>query len=154
MNRCGAIRPICLALLVTISVAGCKLVKNAPEGESGSSAAKVSGNRGGDMSALAAEIWDAKVVPHLRDNGVDLVTLGTAVTSNLDAAGKAYGYRPSSEGSPWNFATSVKGRIVAAKTDTRAATAGVDVNGDGKPMRSCSSGRLFVARPYVMYCRS
>ncbi|WP_265515882.1 DUF2291 family protein [Nitratireductor luteus] len=119
---------VCIALILT-GLAGCKLIKNASEGGDGE---MVSGKSGGNMTALVDEIWDARVLPHMRDSATDLATLGPAIEADLDAAGEAHGYRPSSEGSPWNFAVSVKGEIVSAKTDTRAATADVDVNGDGE----------------------
>ncbi|WP_157015604.1 DUF2291 family protein [Mesorhizobium xinjiangense] len=123
-----AIPAVCIAVALT-AIAGCKLVKNTPEGEGGD---MVSSQSGRDMTALVDEIWDARVVPHMRDNATDLATLGPAIEADLDAAGKAHGYRPSSEGSPWNFPVVVRGVIVSAKTDTRAATADVDVDGDGQ----------------------
>lgn len=128
----SAVPALCLALVLT-GIGGCKLIKNTPEGETnGEEGAKVSSTLGGDMNVLVEEIWGAKVLPHIRDNATALATLGPAIQADLDAAGKAHGYRPSSEGSPWNFPVSVKGAIVSAKTDTRAATADVDVNGDGE----------------------
>ena len=45
---------------------------------------------------------------------------------------QAHGYRPKSEGAPWNFPVRATGTVVAAKTDTRAATADIDIDGDGK----------------------
>ncbi|MDN3722047.1 DUF2291 family protein [Roseibium salinum] len=92
----------------------------------------VSSQPGGDMNTLVAEIWESQVVPHLEQTATDMKTLAAAIKKDLQAAGEAQGYRPTSEGSPWNFAARMNGRIVAAKTDTRAATADVDVNGDGE----------------------
>jgi predicted lipoprotein len=128
----GSVPSLFLALLVVGSAGGCKLVKNSADAGGGQDTEMVSSRPGGNMNVLVDEIWEVKVVPQLRDHGTDMATLAPAIASDLQAAGEAHGYRPSSEGSPWNFATSVKGRIVAAKTDTRAATADVDVDGDGK----------------------
>lgn len=128
MKYQGSVSPFLLALLVVFPAAGCKLVKNDPDADG---VELVSSKPGGDMNTLVEEIWTSKVLPHLQETGTDMASLAPALETDLDTAGENHGYRPSSEGSPWNFATLVKGRIVAAKTDTRAATADVDVNGDG-----------------------
>lgn len=128
----GLIPSLYLVSLVLLAAGGCKLVKNAAEGEGSQSTEMVSSQPGGDMNLLVEEIWDTKVVPHLREKGTDMAQLGQALKADHDAAGESHGYRPASEGSPWSFATTLKGRILAAKTDTRAATADVDVDGDGK----------------------
>ncbi|MEP5810304.1 MAG: DUF2291 domain-containing protein [Roseibium sp.] len=129
MNR-GFAPSICMVMIATVSLGGCKLEKN-DVGADGQSQKVVSSQPGGDMNALVADIWEKQVLPHLDETSTDMAELVTAIASGLDAAGDAKGYRPASEGSPWNFSTKVKGKIVSAKTDTRAATADVDVDGDG-----------------------
>lgn len=128
MHR-SAFPTLCLAFAL-MGLAGCKLVKNSEDGSG--EGGMVSSTPGGDMAAMVDEIWEARVLPYMQENATDLAVLGPAMREDLDAAGKAHGYRPSSEGTPWNFAALVKGTVIAAKTDTRAATADVDVNGDGQ----------------------
>ncbi len=119
-----------MILAVAAGLGGCKLEKN--EIATGDQAQQVvSSQPGGDMNLLVADIWDTQVVPHLEDTSTDMKTLVDAIAADRDGAGEAHGYRPSSEGSPWNFAARVSGTIVSAKTDTRAATADVDLDGDG-----------------------
>ena len=130
MHR-GSIPSICLVFAVTAMFGGCKLEKNdfaAGEGDQ----KIVSSQPDGDMTALVNEIWDEQVVPHLQQKSIDMEALTAAIANDLDGAGETQGYRPTSEGSPWNFAAKVSGTILSAKTDTRAATADVDVTGDGK----------------------
>ncbi|MBG6147836.1 putative lipoprotein [Labrenzia sp. EL_142] len=126
----GSTVSLFLAIVSILGLGGCKLERNDIASE-GSSQQVVSGSQGGDMTALVEGIWDSQVVPHLRQTATDMKDLAVAIGTDLDSAGEASGYRPSSEGSPWNFAVQVNGVIVSAKTDTRAATADVDVNGDG-----------------------
>lgn len=126
----GIAPSLCLVVVAALSVGGCKLEKNdiASEGQSQQVA---SGRQGGDMNVFVEEIWDSKVLPHLQNTSSDMQILSTAIADNLENAGKAHGYRAASEGSPWNFAAKVKGKVVSAKTDTRAATADIDLDGDG-----------------------
>jgi len=52
-----------------------------------------------------------------------------AVATDLDAAGKQFGYRPSAEGSPWSFAVSGSGVVKAKNTTSRAGTLDVAIDG-------------------------
>ena len=76
-------------------------------------------------------MWTAQVLPHMNEAATDLATLKAAIAGGLDAAGAAHGFRAKSEGAPWNFPVKAAGTVVAAKTDTRAATADIDIDGDG-----------------------
>ena len=49
-----------------------------------------------------------------------------------DEAGAKYGYRAKSDGTPWTVMVKLDGTIVAADTESRAATIGVDATGQGK----------------------
>jgi predicted lipoprotein len=120
-----------LSLVAATALSGCKLVKN-ETGEDAAAAAQGLATAGSDMDARVAEMWDAQVLPHFAEASTDLATLIPAIRTDIDAAGEQYGYRPASEGSPWNFATSLSGTIVAANTETRAATADVDIDNDGE----------------------
>lgn len=115
------------ALLAATALAGCKLVKNPDPAEAAAKAAAAAEGGGVDVAAM----WTAQVVPHMDEAAVDFAILKPAIAGGLDAAGAAHGFRPKSEGAPWNFPVKLAGTVVAAKTDTRAATADVDVDGDG-----------------------
>ncbi|WP_159591739.1 DUF2291 family protein [Chelativorans xinjiangense] len=125
-----------VSLLVAASLAGCKLVKN--EGETGTGGTA----QGSKLDTLVDEMWRARVVPHFEERAVDLAILVPAVGSGLEAAGLEYGYRAGGEGTPWTFATRFSGRVVAANTETRAATATIDIDGDGTADATVQLGRV------------
>ena len=112
-------------LLAATAPAACKLVKNPDPAEAAAKAAAEGG--GADVGTM----WTAQVLPHMNDAAVDLAALKAAIAGGLDAAGAAHGFRAKSEGAAWNFPVKLAGTVVAAKTDTRAATADVDIDGDG-----------------------
>ncbi len=121
----------CLALCITLAfgLAACKIVKNAevkPVATGGDSASSQD-----DMTARVNAMWSTEVMPHLAETATDLAPLKAAIADSLDAAGSAHGHRSNAEGSPWNFPVRFTGTIVAANTESRAATAEVDVDGDG-----------------------
>ncbi len=120
---------LALFIALALSLSACKIVKTsdtASKSETGGGASDQS-----DMAARVDGMWDAEIMPHLEKAATELTGLKAAIASGLDAAGEAHGYRSQAEGSPWNFPVRFVGSIVAAKTDTRAATAEVDVDGDG-----------------------
>jgi predicted lipoprotein len=116
------------AALAMTAPTGCKLVKNPDPAELAAQAEAAEAGGG----AGAAEMWSAQVVPHMAEAAVDLATLRPAIAGGLDAAGAAHGHRSQAEGASWNFPVRFAGTVVEAKTDTRAARAGIDVDGDGK----------------------
>lgn len=116
------------ALLLTLAVSGCKLVSDA-EREAKRAAAE------GDadvVGATVARVWEAEALPHIRKTAAPFPELAAAMKADFDAAGQKHGYRQKSEGSPWNFSTDIRGVIVSANTKSRAASADIDINGDGK----------------------
>jgi predicted lipoprotein len=115
------------ALVAATAPAGCKLVKNPDPAELAARQAAEKEGGGADVPAM----WTAQVLPHMNEAATDLATLKPAIAAGLDPPGQAHGYRPNSEGAPWNFPVRLEGTVVAAKTDTRAATADVDIDGDG-----------------------
>lgn len=121
---------VCAVFVAALALGACKLEKNEIAGKA-QEQTTVSSQPGGDMTALVAGIWDEQVLPHLAETATDMNTLYPALLQDVDTAGEKSGYRPTSEGSPWNFAIRIEGTILSAKTDTRAATADVDVTGDG-----------------------
>lgn len=120
-------------LLALLPLTACKIVKNAQPGEVSASSSSVATPQGdaARMSALADEIWTPKVVPFLQEHATDIGVLRTALQAGPDAAGATYGFRPDSEGSPWNFIASGKGKVVSADLASRAAKLDLDTDGDG-----------------------
>ena len=114
------------------STGGCKLVQNKTEAEAHGPAAGAQ-DSGSKLETMAQEMWKPKILPYFQEKATGLSILAPAIKAGIDGAGKQYGFRPGGEGTPWSFATSFKGKIVAANTETRAATASIDIDGDGKP---------------------
>lgn len=119
------------ALLAGTALGGCKLVKNAAEGEAAAASSQAAAEKGSSLDAKVDAMWASRVLPLLRDKAVALEALVPAIRQNLDAAGEVSGFRQGGEGAPWTFATRFAGRIVGANTATRAATAAIDIDGDG-----------------------
>jgi len=119
-----------VAFLALLVLAGCKLVKNEPEGAADGNAA-AGAQQPSKFEVMAEEMWQAKVLPYLEEEATELSLLKAAIAQDAATAGDSYGYRAGGEGTPWSFATRFSGQVVDAKTDTRAATARVDIDGDG-----------------------
>ncbi|MEO3858016.1 DUF2291 domain-containing protein [Acrocarpospora sp. B8E8] len=74
-------------------------------------AAAAAAPKGFDPAAFGAENYDAKVVPAIKSNAVELPALLKAVEEDKEAAGRKYGKRAGT--GPYNFA--VKGTGTAGK---------------------------------------
>ena len=119
---------LALIIALALSLSACKVVKTSDTASKSTTSGGTSDQS--DMAARVDGMWDAEIMPHLEKSAAELTGLKAAIASGLDAAGEAHGYRSQAEGSPWNFPVRFVGAIVAAKTDTRAATADLDVDGD------------------------
>jgi len=114
-----------LALGLAASLSACKFVETAELRAKAEAAAA-------GTAASPADDWDGRVLPQMRESAVAVATLRTALLSDgLEAAGAAHGHREGGEGTPFTYVTAVEGTIVEANTESRAATAGVDTDGDG-----------------------
>jgi predicted lipoprotein len=114
-----------------LSFGGCRLVKN-DDGSGNSGATATQAEKKSKLDTMAEDMWQSRILPHLEKQAVDLAALAPKIRTNLQAAGEEHGYRAGGEGTPWSFSTRFSGRIVSANTDTRAATADVDITGDGE----------------------
>ena len=72
-------------------------------------------------------IWDSKVIPYFKSNAIDLSQLLSIYNTDQEKAGKNHGYREKAEGSPWNFKVKGTGKIIKAKTTSKAATMEIDL---------------------------
>lgn len=120
-----------LAAAVCCGLSACKIEKRAAKPAEQADASKYA-NQDFDPKAQVGDIWDSKVLPALQARAADYPALQQAMQADLDGAGAKFGNRKPVEGSPWNFAVRVKGRILAVNTETAASTMDVDVDGDGK----------------------
>lgn len=118
-----------LAMCVLLGMASCKIIKNPDP----NSAEEVESQQTDEarMAKYAREIWDTKVLPAVAEKLVNITELRTLLKQDVDAAGKAHGLRPEGEANPWNFAVSGTGKIIEAKTKSRAAKLQVDTDADG-----------------------
>jgi len=115
----------CLALL-----SGCKIIATADKHTSASNNSAQAPDKGFD--AKVAELWPSKVLPYAEGKAGKLQDVQAAAAANADDAGKKYGYRETGSSNPYTVITQIDGKIVAANTESRAATIDVDVDGDGK----------------------
>ncbi len=152
-------RTFFLALLVagiSASSAGCRLVKN-NEGTENSGTRTGGEENKSRLDAMVEDMWQSRIQPHLEKEAVDFAVLGPKIKSDLQAAGSEHGYRAGGEGTPWSFSTRIRGKIVSANTGTRAATADVDVNGDGEADATIQLGPVILGTalrdtlPFVVF---
>ncbi|MEJ8475288.1 DUF2291 family protein [Roseibium algae] len=121
--------PVCLVAALCLLPA-CKIVKT----DQASSDETPAGPEGDEtrVSLIVEDSFASNVIPNIKSTATDISTLQKAVAKGLDAAGDAYGVRPSGAGSSWNFAVTGKGKIVAHNLTSRAATLDLDTNSDGQ----------------------
>ncbi|AZO09770.1 MULTISPECIES: DUF2291 family protein [unclassified Mesorhizobium] len=116
-----------LALTAAVGLSACKILPT-PSAQGGDSANSSAFN----PDRMVAEIWTPKVIPYLQQKAGPFAEVHALAKSDPAAAGAKYGNPKKQANSPWTFAVRVEGKIVAANTQSRAATIDVDVDGDGK----------------------
>lgn len=116
-----------LALAVTAGIAltGCKIEPTPSEAET--QAADTF-----DPEGMVADIWAAKVIPYLEEKAGPFAEVQTMAKSDPAAAGAQFGNPNKQTSAPWTYAVRLNGEIVAANTESRAATIDVDVDADGQ----------------------
>jgi predicted lipoprotein len=85
-----------------------------------------------DPDKMVASVWAPKVVPYFDKKAGPFTEVRDLAAKSPDEAGARFGYRPKSGDVPWTFLVRLGGVIVAADTESRAATISVDATGDGK----------------------
>ncbi len=98
---------------------------------SAASSASLSG-KPADPAAQVAETWNSQVLPYLEKKAGDFTAVRDQLASAPDEAGRQHGYRQKDEGVPWTIVVRASGTILDANTKSRAATANLDADGDGK----------------------
>ncbi|WP_137130028.1 DUF2291 domain-containing protein [Rhizobium sp. FY34] len=108
------------------AMTGCKFVKTADQQAQAAAQAF-------DPDRLVSGSWESKVLPYLKERAGSFEEVTALIASNPDAAAQKFGHKERGGTAPWTYAATVKGRIVTAETQSRAAYVEVDINGDGKP---------------------
>lgn len=123
--------PCCAALGLGVLLASCRFVPTAEVKAMGDTSL-MHGEASFDPAKKVAAIWAAKVIPYFEQKAGPFVEVRDVAAKSPDEAGAKYGYRPKSDSAPWTLMVKIDGRIVAADTESRAATIGVDATGQGK----------------------
>ncbi|WP_413991070.1 DUF2291 family protein [Labrys okinawensis] len=120
-----------MIVAAALALTACKIVPTAEV-----QAARQGGSSGGpaafDPDKMVNEMWDAKVIPYLTAKAGDFAVVRDLAAKSPDEAGARFGYRAKEGSTPWTYVIKAQGRIVAANTQSRAATIDVDVDQDGK----------------------
>jgi len=85
-----------------------------------------------DPDKQVAAIWSSKVQPYFEQKAGAFTDVRDLAAKSPDEAGAKYGYRAKSDGAPWTVMVKLEGVIVAANTESRAATLSLDATGQGK----------------------
>lgn len=118
-----------LGLSISLTLSGCKIVKDLPEDET-AIAADASGDDARTELRMS-DTFEAQLLPYVRDTAQPIAELRAALALGLDAAGEAGGHRGAGAGAAWNFAVSGQGTVTEVKLDTKARWADLDTTGDG-----------------------
>ncbi len=122
------IRGALIAALVAAALPGCKIIKTPTAEEKAAAAAKTAF----DPNAKVEAIWQSQAVPYYQKRAGKLKDVVAAVAAGPDQAGEKYGNPKKQASAPWTYAVKFTGKVVAADTQSRAATLDVDADGDGK----------------------
>jgi predicted lipoprotein len=114
-----------LALTAGIALSACKILPTPMAQGDGNASAF-------NPDKMVEDIWTSKVIPYLRQKAGSFAEVHALAKTDPAAAGAKYGNPRKQANSPWTFAVRVEGKIVAANTQSRAATMDIDVAGDGK----------------------
>jgi predicted lipoprotein len=117
-----------VAMLAAAALPGCKFVKTPTAEEQAAETAKTAFNASDKVEA----IWQSQAVPSIEKRAGDFSRVLSAIAANADDAGAKFGHREKEGNAPWTYAVKFEGKIVAADTQSRAATIDVDTDGDGK----------------------
>jgi predicted lipoprotein len=121
-----------VACATLLALAACKVVRD-EEREKSAQGSVETHAEGFDATAWAASVWAPKVVPYYDKQAVELGPVLAALKQDPDEAGKKYGRRADTEGSPWTFVVKAKGSVVSVDTESRAGTIVVAVDAPAGP---------------------
>lgn len=78
-----------------------------------------------DAASFVEENWEARVLPMVRNDGVDLNTLLAELQTDQEAASATYGHREGTR--PYNFIVQGTGRVLEVDTTSRAGVLLLDL---------------------------
>jgi predicted lipoprotein len=118
-------------LISCLGLASCEFIKTSEV------AARAQAGAGGaaaafDPDKMVSDIWATKVTPYFERKAGPFIEVRALAAKAPDEAGAKYGFRSKADGTPWTLMVRIEGTVVASDTESRAATIGVDVDGDGK----------------------
>jgi predicted lipoprotein len=119
-------------VLAGITLVSCKILPTAEVNAARTAETSGSSNTAFDPDRMVDGLWDAKVIPYLSAKAGSFADVRDLARKNPDEAGQKYGFRAKEGSSPWTVVIKAEGRIVEANTQSRAATIGIDTDGDGK----------------------
>jgi predicted lipoprotein len=114
--RGPALGAACTALL---ALAACRVVYDEPKEKAAPGGSEI-GAQDFDPASWAGAVWAPKVLPYFAKQSAELAPVLDALSGDLDEAGKKYGRRADTEGSPWSFAVRGQGTVVLADTEASA----------------------------------
>ena len=135
--------------LLLLALAGCSKVPGvyAVEGADSSAPAGQGGSHPGaafDAEGYVAEIWTQKVVPTLTSSAHDADAVLAALRKDPAEAGRSLG-RQAGTGSPFTYAVTGSGTVLAVESSSAGHTASVDLDpGDGTADLKIALGPAFL----------
>ena len=129
-------------LLAGLLLASCRLIATADITATGERRRDPNGAGGSIPTRWSAAIWSTKVVPYFEKKAGPFARGPRPGAPNRPTRpARNIGYRAKSEDTPWTLMVKLDGVIVAADTESRAATISVDATARARPTRSCRSAR-------------
>jgi predicted lipoprotein len=118
------------AILFGVTVASCRFIATADVAKL-TNAGAANGAATFNPDKMVESDWSTKVIPYAAKKAGPFLEVRDLAAKAPDEAGAKYGYRAKSDGTPWTLVVRIEGVIVAADTQSRAATIGVDASGKG-----------------------
>jgi predicted lipoprotein len=120
------------AALAAVTLASCRIIPTAEVEAARNTAGNAPGETAFNPDKMVDDIWASKVIPYLAAKAGPFAEVRDLARKSPDDAGRKYGFRVKEGGAPWTLAIKAEGHVVEANTASRAATIGVDTDGDGK----------------------
>ena len=117
---------------IALLLSGCVIVRHdAQDGESNLRTPDSLANRSYNSEAFAEEVWQAELMPYIKENAVDMKTLLDALELDADKARADYGSRSKGALNAEAFVVKGTATIVEVRNDTSSGTLVLDIDSDG-----------------------
>ena len=123
------VRLIAFILTVLTLLSGCTIVyHNETQGKGNGQGYGLGSNANiFDAGEYVENIWDGELMLYAQEHATDISELIRALSTDVDAAGSAYGYRSVDQGGAWNFIASGIGIVTSVNTESRNGLIMLDV---------------------------